>query len=131
MTYLPVFYAKSFIRALGDKTGREAEKIIENFISVIKKNNDWPRRQEIIEACLSVLRKNKGRSLLVIESARPLKKSDEEKIERKFKRENYDFAEKINPELMAGVRLNLDDEYQFDASLQKKLNNLFSALSDK
>jgi F0F1-type ATP synthase delta subunit len=125
----PTFYGKAFVEVVWDKGEKGIDAVVSNFISLIKKNGDWSKKDEIVRACETALRKKTGRSSLVIESARPLNEKQKEAILDKFRGGLYDFEEKINPDLLAGVRLVRDEERQFDASLQKKLKRIFSGLN--
>lgn len=125
----PIFYGKAFVEAVWDKGEKGIDAVVSNFISLIRKNGDWSKKDEIVGACETALRKKTGRSSLVIESARPLNEKQKEAILAKFRGGLYDFEEKINPDLLAGVRLVRDEERQFDASLQKKLKQIFSGLN--
>ena len=59
-----------------------------------------------------------------IETAREMSDSQNELLKHKFS--NKDHVEfKINPELVAGVRITVNGEEELNNSLQNKLNKLF------
>ncbi len=108
------------------KETKNAGKLIEKFIEAIKKNNDWARRTQILEACEKKWRHLHGKSLITIESARPLSSEQQSKLTNQWKNKNSDIEYKINNSLIAGVKVIINEEKQFDVSLKRKLATLFS-----
>lgn len=119
-------YAAAFISAL---TGTGAkEKIVERFIETIRRHNDWSRRHQIIAACEKKWRKIEGKSLITIESARELSKERYAQLTKHFKDKKSDIESRINPSLIAGVKILIDDEKQLDGSLNSKLQKIFAGI---
>jgi F0F1-type ATP synthase delta subunit len=123
------FYGQALAAALEGKPKIKEEELVANLIRLIKKNGDWTKRKEIVQACEKVLRKKRDRQELVVESARPLREKEKKLLLADFPEESYDVREEIKPELLAGVRLVKDGERQFDASLQNKLKAIFAGLN--
>ena len=99
------------------------EKVVEGFVKLLKKTGDIKHSKKIIEAIHKKLVNEKGGEWVNVETARgaALKK---ETFRHKFsEKDHVDF--KINPELVAGVRITIDGESELNNSLQNKLNKLF------
>ena len=121
----PNAYAKAFLETVKGKSEKDASRLIQNFIALIRRNGDWGKRKPIAEACAHLWRKANGRSLISIESARPLETAHRDMVEKTCGTKNTDYEEKVLPELIAGVRLTKDNEEQFDLSLRHVLRALF------
>lgn len=115
-------YADALIATLEDQR-IEKDRAIANFVAAIRRHNDWSRRSQILEAFERAWLRKHGKSLVSIESARPLTNEQKEWFERAWKGAEIRYAE--NPALVGGVRIVLDGERQFDGSLARKLRTLF------
>ncbi|MDO8496685.1 MAG: F0F1 ATP synthase subunit delta [bacterium] len=99
------------------------EKVVEGFLKLLKKTGDIKHSKKIIEAIHKKIVNEKSGKWVNIEVAREsaLKK---EKLKHSFsEKDHVEF--KINPELVAGVRITIDGESELNNSLQGKLNKLF------
>ena len=117
----PKQYAEAFLEA-ATEAKISGDRAIENLIALIHKNGDWRKRKEILEACADMSRKRGGEQLVTILSARPLEKTQREQIEKTFQKS--DFEEQVDPELIAGVKIVIDRERQFDGTLKHKLDTI-------
>ena len=124
MKYPPQLYAKAFVSVLEGKTSKE--KLAENFITLIKKNGDWGKRAKIVAETEKLLRVKEGRRKVVIETARPLSPALQKDL-KKFSQPHDITEEKIDPALVAGAKITIDDEMQFDGSLKRKIEKLFAS----
>jgi len=136
MRTIPVSaYAHAFIKAVADAPTHETAPAIRRFIELIRKRGDWPRREQIMKACETTWRAEHHRPLLTIESARPLTAEHRAALTRHAfadrsgdvkHTEPYakDIEERVNTELVAGVRLTLGDR-ELDGSLAHLLHRLF------
>ena len=123
MKYPPEIYASAFIDIATGKTKKEESALIENFLSAIKKNGDMAKIKRIFSATETMMRKKTGRKKWTLEIARPMKGIN--KFLKNIIGPSDITEEKINPEIIAGIKITEDEERQFDASLQKKLKDLF------
>jgi F0F1-type ATP synthase delta subunit len=121
----PTVYGRAFIEALDGKPAGALGPALERFIARIRKNGDWPRRHQILVATEAAWRTKHGKPLLVIESARPITKAQRERIKEETGPLAHDIEERIDPGLVAGVRLILGDR-ELDGSLTHLLNKLFA-----
>jgi F0F1-type ATP synthase delta subunit len=121
----PHAYAKAFLERAKGKSNEEAVRLVENLIALLKKNGDWSKRQQVVEACEKLWRRENGRTLITIESARPLESSHRQTIQKAYGAKQTDYEERIVSELVAGVRLTRNGEEQLDCSLAHILRALF------
>ena len=114
MNYNPKYYAQAFCRTKG------GEKEIKNLLSLVRKNRDSRKLKEI----LFFVEKISGRKI-TIESARPLTEKSR-KLIRSVVEESGTIREKVEPSLIAGIRVNINDEIQLDGSFLNKIKNILN-----
>lgn len=99
------------------------ERAVEGFVKLLKKTGDIKHSKKIIEAVYKKLVNEKGGKWVNVETARE-SALKQEKLKYNFSEKDYiDF--KINPELVAGIRITINGEEELNNSLQSKLNKLF------
>lgn len=118
----PKDYAHALLVSL-EKSGADKERTVKNFITAIRAHSDWARRKEIVDAFEKAWFKKQGKSIVSIESARPLTKTQETNLQKQWAGAEIRYA--INQSLVAGVRIVVDEERQFNGSLARKLRTLF------
>lgn len=122
MKYTPKIYARAFVEVF-DLAPEKQDEMLRNFLSLIRKNNDQHLYKKIYQQTEKLARGKSGKRKVVVETARPVKNDD---VVKKIVK-NDDIVEKrINPDLIAGVKIVVDDERQFDGSMAKKIKSLFS-----
>lgn len=125
MKYAPKIYARAFTEiAAREIPANEEKKVIANFLSLIKKNGDWRNLEKIINECESGLAAKTGRKRILIETAHPIPQ-ETKKLAAQIAGKNDLVEQKINPALVAGVRITIDDTKQLDMSLKGKIDRLF------
>ncbi len=125
MKYNPKIYAKAFSQVAAGPLNKDKERqLINNFLAAIRRNNDVSQLKKIFEETEKILRAKSGRRKITLESGRHLSNL-QGKLKNFLKKD--DIVEgKINPELIAGVKITVDEGEQFDGSLKWKLDKLFS-----
>lgn len=122
MKYSPQIYAKAFSEIIMKPSVKKAD-LVKNFLRLIKKNNDEHLLKKIYELTEKMARDKFGKRKVVVETARAIKGLN---ITIKKISQKGDIVEKkINPDLIAGIKIILNDEMQFDGSMEKKIKNLF------
>ena len=121
----PALYAKVLVDETHAKHAHELEGTIRRFVAHVQRNGDSHKFSAIVKECEKAARAKAGKKLLTIESARELDSHSLELIKKSFTRGAVDIEEKINPELVAGVRIMENEERQLDASLSHMLNQIF------
>src|SRR5882672_82795 len=117
-------YAKALAEVVAFAKPLDGTKIVKNFLALIRKNGDEAHLGKIVEEAARLARARKGIRKVSVESARPLTAA-QEKIVAKFLKADDVVDHKIDLSLIAGVRLVLNDEMQFDGSLRGKLDQVF------
>jgi F0F1-type ATP synthase delta subunit len=82
------------------------------------------KSKEILEMAEEMVLAKNGNKKITFETARKITASQKKLLESIAKNGDL-IKEKINPELIAGVKIILNNEKQFDNSMQSKLNNIF------
>lgn len=119
----PFFYAKAFRKALREGVVPEDE-LVENLSRALMRRRQsalWPRVANLLS---KELVHHYGGRWVVLETARALSDVQRKKMEAAFSKNDY-IEERVRPDLIAGMRIYIDDEREFDGSLKKKLNILF------
>lgn len=124
MKYPAHIYAKALIEVLGDGKKHDEEKIAENFIGLVRRNGDEMHLRKILEEASRFARGRNGLRKVIIDSARALTPSQRKEVERFLKKEDV-VVERIDPSLVAGVRITVNEELQFDGSLKRKMDRAF------
>lgn len=120
MKYAPHIYAKALVEVLEDPRVK-TETATKNFIALVRKNGDEAHVRKILEEASRFSRGRDGIRKVTIASARALTAAQDADVRRFL--EKGDVVEKrIEPDLVAGVKIIIDDELQFDGSLKKKLD---------
>ena len=118
------YFVNNYVQAFTQAVRRSShEEVIGSFVKLLKKTGDIKHSKKILEAVHKKLVNEKGGKWVNVEVAREsaLKK---EKIKHNFsEKDHIDF--KVNPELVAGVRITINGESELNNSLQNKLNKLF------
>jgi F0F1-type ATP synthase delta subunit len=123
MKYKVKDYSKSLVEILSDKKLND-KKIAAGFIKLLERQGDLGKAKEILEQAEFLLIKQQQKKLVVLETARKMTES-QKKLLAKFTEKGDIVQEKINPKLIAGVRITVDGERQFDQTMLKKINTLF------
>jgi F0F1-type ATP synthase delta subunit len=120
MKYPTHIYAHALVQVLEDPkvNGVTAAK---HFLELVRRNGDEGHLRQILEEASRFARGKSGIRKVTIVSARELTAKQEAELKHFFKA--GDVVEKrIEPELVAGVKIIVNDELQFDGSLKNKLD---------
>ena len=128
MKYPAHIYAKALAEVIVDSSKKGHEKdsatIVKNFLELVRRNGDEMHLRKILEEAARFARGAAGIRKISVESARKLSAVQEQEVKRFLKAD--DVVERvIDPALIAGVRLVVNDEMQFDGSLRGKLDKVF------
>ncbi len=123
MKFSPDAYATAFLDVAKKHKGKDNE-LTKRFLDVIKKNGDAALVPKIMRTTEQIAIKRNGGRMVMVESARPLTETQTKELKRHFTA-NDKIEMKINADLIAGVKIVIDGEWVIDASLRRKLKNLF------
>ncbi|MEK7061652.1 MAG: F0F1 ATP synthase subunit delta [Patescibacteria group bacterium] len=125
MKYKPKDYATALIELILKKTTLSQEKkISDNFLNLLEKNGDIGKAKKIIALVEVLFFKKTGRKKIILQTARKMSSEQKGLLESLVKKGDI-VKEEINKELIAGVKIIINNEKQFDASMKKKLENIF------
>jgi len=82
------------------------------------------KSKEILNLAEEMLLVKQGKSKITFETARKITAS-QKKLLDSFVKNGDVVKEKINPEIIAGVKIIINNSKQFDSSMQSKLQNIF------
>ena len=125
MKYPTHIYARALVEVLGDPK-KDSAALARNFLEIVKKNNDESHLRQILEEASRFARGKSGVQKITIESARALAPA-QRKMVNGFIKQGDVVEERIDPELIAGIKIILNDELQFDGSLKNKLNKVLGS----
>jgi F0F1-type ATP synthase delta subunit len=130
MKYAPHVYARALVEVLsapvtgpGKKTDDELAK---NFLALVRKNGDERYLRKILEEASRFARGKSGVRKVTVESARALTPLQKAALAH-FAKPGDIVEERIDPDLIAGIKIILNDEMQFDGSLKNKLNRVLGS----
>lgn len=118
-------YAEALLLALEDKNKQERREVIGRFLAVLRKKRDGAKLARIIKTLELLYLKKTGFHKIVLESASPPVLKIKTEVEKILGKKIF-FEERINPELLAGIRILVDEELFIDASAKRRLDTLFS-----
>lgn len=127
MKYSVHDYSKALAAAASEPKANAAT-IEKNFLALVRRNGDEGRLKKILDESGRLMRSRAGVNApgrdVLIESARPLGKSQEALIKNLLKSGDV-VRRRTDPGLVAGVKITVNDEMQFDGTLAAKLDSLF------
>lgn len=116
-------YAKALVEVLSDPKAKDDARIAKNFLALVARNGDAGHLKKILEEASRFARSRSGVRKVTVESARALNATQIGAMKR-FIKEGDVVERRIDPNLIAGVRITLNEELQFDGSLKNKLNRV-------
>ena len=122
MKVKPKIYAEALAEIMLDKKA-DHKKVVESFVKLLEKNRDMGKIKEILSLAEKIFAEKTGRRKITVETARKIKPKQKELVQSIAQKGDM-VTEKINPELIAGIKIIINDS-QLDLSMQKKLQNIF------
>ena len=101
---------------------QEEKKVIYNFLKLLEKNGKLKNAKKIISLTQKYYLEKTGNKSIILQTAR---KSDTKSLLKSLYKEGDIAEEKVNPALIAGIKIIINNEKQLDFSLSKKLNDIF------
>ena len=125
MNYTPRHYALALHHALAGASGENRKKMLERFFRILRTRNLLSRLPRILSHYERYDLARTGMRKVVVESAAPLSPEARREIKKTFG-VRAAMREALNPSLMAGVAILIDDEILIDASARRQLDRLFA-----
>jgi len=123
MKYKPEIYAKALIAVIEKVPENKRDKITKRFVELVIDSGDIGRGDKILEAIQKLWAKETGRNLIKLEFARPVEKEIINKLKKNLSEKDL-IEITQNPDLIAGVRVTINDEKELDNTLRHKLNTI-------
>ena len=124
MKIKPKIYARVLVDVMmSKKNAGNEKKIVDNFLKLLKKNVDVKNATEIIRLAEVFILQKTGNKKITLETARDIGRKN---IFKEIVRRHDIVEEKIDPELIAGIRITVNGEKQLDFSLKNKLDKIFN-----
>jgi len=100
------------------------KEIIKSFVKVLAISGLLSKSKEVLEMAESFVLEAQGKRKIVLETARKVAPSQRKLLDGVVRKGDI-ITEKINSELIAGVKIIINNSKQFDASMQSKLRDIF------
>lgn len=125
MKYPAKIYSQALASVILEKqTEAEKEKAVFNMINLLKKNGGEKEIKKIIGLTQEILAKKAGNKFIIFETARDLSENGRKIITEIVKK--GDLVEKrINPEIIAGIKIIINNEMELDNTILRKINKIF------
>jgi len=118
--------AKLYAKALAEiilANKADGKKVVNNFVKLLVSQGLEKKAKEILELTESMLLQKQGKRKITIETARKATAGQKKLLDSLVKKGDI-VKEKINSELIAGIKIIINDSQQFDGSLQSKLSKI-------
>ena len=103
------------------------KKIVNNFVKLLVSSGYEKKSKEILALAEDLLLQKQGKRKITFETARKMT-AGQKKLADNIINKGDIVKEKINPELIAGIKIIINDLQQFDASMQSRLQKIGAQL---
>lgn len=125
MRHSPKQHASALLLAMADKSPEERKKILRQFLSLLSRRGDSPRLGLILREVERQYLREAGLKKVVLEAPNAVPAKVKKEVEGILGK-NLLIQEKINPRILAGIKVLVNDELLIDASAETQLRKLFS-----
>ena len=123
MKYTSEIYARAVREAIDEAPAGERDKVFKRFVHAAARRGDARKLSAVAKELERSGGRAKGGRMITIEFARPLG-GGTSKFRNLLKSEDC-LENQINPDLIAGARITIDEERELDFSLARRLNKMF------
>jgi F0F1-type ATP synthase delta subunit len=120
--YTPKQYASALFESLSEK-GANVDAVVKGFVKMLVGNYDKALLPKILMQFKKLERTKAGRPEVVLTSARPLEKSVIADVKKKVG-ENSGITEVVNPKVLGGVRILINDEVVIDGTYRTRVRRM-------
>jgi F-type H+-transporting ATPase subunit delta len=110
-----------------DKEGSSLDSILEKSVVFLRDNNLLGKKEELLKAIEDIVNKENGIVKVKISSSEKLKDDTQKEIEKyikeKYKASKVLIEEKVDPNLLGGIKLEIGDDI-IDTTLLNKIHQL-------
>ena len=120
-------YATALYEALETAKATERDLVVRRFAGVVTKNYDRALLPKIIMQLKKLQKVHGGQHEVVLTSARPLEKATIEEVKKKVGA-NSNITEVIDPNVLGGLRVLINDEIVIDGTLKGRIDRTVQQL---
>lgn len=124
MKYKATQYADALVEALEGADQETSRTRIRTFIELLKRHQMLGKADSIVRAAVRKLAARAGMRRVVLQSADAPSETLRKEITDLFDGKVW-LEEKVQPDLLAGIRVLIDDEILVDASGKQQLTQMF------
>lgn len=126
MRYNTGQYAAALTSALADAPSDKRSLMIRRFLHLLRKNKDTRRLGAIVRKVEKQSLADQGLQKIALISASPVAPATKKEIEKILSRKPL-WEETVDPMMLGGIRILVDDELLIDASARRRLDRMFAA----
>ena len=126
MKYSPKQYAACLLEALEGKPEKARKEIMARFLGLLLKGGDWKKSNDILCETEKLVLKKNGLKKVRAEAPQQIPALLKDEIEKIIGRKIY-FSPKVNPSLLGGIKILVDDELLIDASARRQIEKMFQS----
>lgn len=128
MTYTHIHYAQALAAALKGKSAAEQKQIAARLFRRLTRARALKERGRIVRETSRIMRRQEGIIAAEVHSAAPLSAEKRRAIKLALGKKAL-ITQTINPHLLAGVRILINEDILIDATARRRLTALFSHAS--
>ncbi|OGH68660.1 MAG: ATP synthase F1 subunit delta [Candidatus Magasanikbacteria bacterium RIFCSPHIGHO2_01_FULL_47_8] len=132
INYTPKQYAQALHLAISESNPKDQERILDNFVQVLKSNGHLGLLDEIEKEFLRHDREQRGVKQAEITTAKPLSRDEEAKLIHNLNEYvggKVELKKKVDEGLIGGIMVKIGDEL-IDGSVKKSLQELKNKLKE-
>ena len=118
-------YAEALSEACAGKSEPAQKKIARRFAALLRRHRMSAKTRLILAAYEKIALQKRGERRVRIEAPAPVSEQFRKEL-RAVLGSNVHFEESVNPELLAGAKILVDDELLIDASAKKQMERMFT-----
>jgi len=124
MKYSTLTYAEALADVAREAHAGDVPRIQKNFLELLRRSGDEAHLSKILVEAERIMRAKDGSKHFVVTTARKQKMAAHE-ILKDLVGPHDAVTESVDPTLVAGMRVVVNDEMVFDGSLRSKLEKMF------
>jgi F0F1-type ATP synthase delta subunit len=124
MRYATAHYAEALHKTVKDKTAPQQKEIIGRFMAMVARHRMGGKIALIIAAYEKLALAESGTRKVYIVSAAPVRAQLKREI-REILGKKIRIEETVDPALLAGIKIIIDNELLIDASVKRQLEKIF------
>ena len=121
-------YAAALLASFDHASADKQKVVIKNFIALLKRSGVYGKRNEILKEAEKLYFKHKGVHKVDVETAGKPSENLKKEIESALGK-NIVLRETVNPEILGGIKILIDDENLIDGSARTQLSKLFQKVN--